>query len=106
MGRLLVHRFDKRHPNRGETLLEQALFAFVQIALGFDFQHLQLVDEHPGGLHVADALAGFRMGRLAQKDHGHVRLLQHHVGEQGGRDFFPAGMGQRILGRIGSIHGL
>ena len=100
-----VNGLDESHVQGGERLFEQAFFLLVEVAFGFGLEHLQLVNEHFRRLEVLDDLAGFGMRHFAEEHHGHVGLLDDHVGKQGGHYFFAAGVGQRVLmGRCGIVH--
>ena len=101
----MFDRLHERQAQRGQTLLQQTLFLFVQVALGFDLQHFQLVDEHVRRLEVVDRLAGFGTRHFAEKRQRQVGLLDHKVREKRGHQIFPAQGPRVVLGQIGAVHG-
>ncbi len=89
----LIDGVDKGHAQAGQALFEHGVFFLGQVALGFDLEHFQLVDEIAGVIEFLFGLAGLRIWGETEENGGHIGVLNYHVGEHGGHQLVLAGRG-------------
>jgi len=78
----MINRGDKCHPRRHQTLLQERLLAFAEVAASFGFQHFELIDEMTRGFQFEHAFAGLGMRHLAKENEGEIGMLGNQIEEQ------------------------
>ena len=78
----MIDGLDKSQPQLRQALFQKRVLLFIQVALGLNCEHLELVDEILSVLKILDGLPGLRVGRVAQKNQRHIGVLNNHAGEQ------------------------